>query len=188
MLDISICCCEDWGGVSLVPPGGQGENCSVANIARSNYWSVCSLNSWFWFTAAKDCLYYFNETHMWSDKLGIEVIFLHKLIFRCWSVGFVCLCKINCVKRCSPHHSLSLSFPWLPAPVSVGDGLAPPSLSRAFLLYEWSRFTSPSQGQGWECVSMCVCVFFAQSVRTLEIHLKCITVAWHDKFKQYPTG
>lgn len=111
-------------------------------------------------------LYYYNEAHMWSDKLGIDVIFLHKLIFRCWSVGFVCLCEINCVKRCSPHHSHSLSFPWLPALVSVGDGLAPPSLCRAFLLYEWNRFTSPSQGQGWECVSMWVCVCF--------LHIKCL--------------
>ncbi len=59
-----------WGGVCLVPPGGQGENRSVTNITKS----VCSSNSWFWYT---DCLCYFNETLMWSDKLGIDVIFLY---------------------------------------------------------------------------------------------------------------
>ncbi len=108
--------------------------------------------------------------------------------FRCWAVGFVCLCKINCVKRCSPRDSHSLSFPWLPALVSVGDGPAPPSLCPAFLLYEWSRFTSPSQGQcgsAWVYVCVCVCVFSTWGVCMLEIELKCVTVAWHDKFRQY---
>ncbi len=35
-----------WGGVCLVPPGGQGENRSVTNITKSD----CSSNSWFWYT------------------------------------------------------------------------------------------------------------------------------------------
>lgn len=33
-----------------------------------------------------------------------------------------------------------------------------------------------------------MCVFSAWGVCMLEIELKCVTVAWHDTFKRYPTG
>lgn len=72
---------------------------------------------------------------MWSDKLGIDVIFLHKLIFGAdLLVLFVCVRLIVWKDiHLTSLHSHSLSFPWLPALVSVGDGLAPPSPCRAFL-------------------------------------------------------
>lgn len=84
---------------------------------------------------------------------------------------------------------------WLPQlifPMTPCSGLCGwrpgPSLSLPSLSLVWMEPVYISiSGSVWECVSICVCVcvFSTWGVCMLEIELKCVTVAWHDKFRQY---